>query len=64
MYPIGSGAHRGGQFRSQKKSRLQPFLEQGETSNRVTAGAPLTEHSNEVGGGAQSSPPGRSSPAS
>jgi hypothetical protein len=43
MYPIGSGARRGGQFRSQKKSRLQPFPEQGETSDRETAGAPLTD---------------------
>jgi hypothetical protein len=64
MYPIGSGAHRGGQFRSQKKSRLQPFPEQGETSDRATAGAPLTEHSNEVGGGTQSSQPRRSPPTS
>jgi hypothetical protein len=47
-----------------KKSRLQPFPEQGETSDRATAGAPLMEHINEVGGGAQSSPPKRSSPGS
>jgi hypothetical protein len=39
MYPIGSGARRGGQFRSQKKSSLQPFPEQGETSDRATARA-------------------------
>jgi hypothetical protein len=32
--------------------------------DRPTARAPLTEHSNEVGGGAQSSPPRRSSPTS
>jgi hypothetical protein len=64
QYPMGSGARRGGQFRSQKKSRLQPFPEQGETLDRPTAGAPLTEHSNEVGGGAQSSPPRQSSPTS
>jgi hypothetical protein len=64
QYPMGSSARRGGQFRSQKKSRLQPFHEQGETLDLPTAGAPLTEHSNEVGGGAQSSPPRRSSPAS
>jgi hypothetical protein len=63
-YPIGSSGRRGGQFRSQKKSRLQPFPEQGETSDCPTIGAPLTEHNNEVGGGAQSSPPRRSSPAS
>jgi hypothetical protein len=64
QYPMGSGARRGGQFRSKKKSRLQPFPEQGETSDRPTIGAPLTEHSNEVGGGAQSSPPRQSSPTS
>jgi hypothetical protein len=40
------------------------FLSRGETSDRLTAGAPLTEHSNEVGGGVQSSPPRQSSPAS
>jgi hypothetical protein len=44
-YPMGSGACRGGQFRSKKNSRLQPFPKQGETSDRPTAGAPLTEHS-------------------
>jgi hypothetical protein len=64
QYPMGSGACRGRQFRSKKKSRLQPFPEQEETSDRPTTGAPLTEHNNEVGGGAQSSPPRRSSPAS
>jgi hypothetical protein len=64
QYPMGSGAHRGGQFHSKKKSRLQPFPEQGETLDRPTIGAPLTKHSNEVGSGAQSSPPRRSSPAS
>jgi hypothetical protein len=63
-YQMGSSARRGGQFRSKKKSRLQPFPEQGETSDRPTIGAPLTEHSNEVGGGAQSSPPRQSSPTS
>jgi hypothetical protein len=64
QYPMGSGARRGGQFRIQKKSRLQPFPKQEETSDRPTAGALLTEHSNEVGGGAQSSLPKRSSPTS
>jgi hypothetical protein len=64
QYPIGSGARRGGQYRSKKKSRLKPFLEQGETLDRATAGAPLMEHINEVGSGAQSSPPRRLSPGS
>jgi hypothetical protein len=64
QYPMGLGARRGGQSRSHKKSRLQPFPEQAETSDRPTAGAPLPKHSNEVGGAAQSSPPRRSSPAS
>ena len=64
QYLIGLSARRGGQFHSKKKSRLQPFLEQGETLDRTTARAPLMEHSNEVGGGAQRSPPRRSSPSS
>jgi hypothetical protein len=64
QYPIRSGARRGGQYHTKKKSRLQPFPEQGETSDRATTGTPLTEHINEVGGGAQSSPPRRSSPGS
>ena len=34
-----------------KKSRLQPFPEQGETSDRATTRAPLRECGNEVGGG-------------
>jgi hypothetical protein len=57
QYPMGSGARKGGQSRSHKKSRLQPFPEQAGTSDRSTAGAPLPRHSNEVGGDAQSSPP-------
>jgi hypothetical protein len=64
QYPMGSGARRGGQSHSRKKSRLQPFPEQAETSDRPTVGAPLPRHSNEVGGAAQSSPPRRSSPTS
>ena len=64
QYPIGSGARRGGQYHNKKKSRLQPFLEQGETLDCVTIRAPLIEHSNEVGGGAQSSPPRHSFPSS
>jgi hypothetical protein len=64
QYPMGSGARRGGQSRSHKKSRLQPFPEQAETSDRPTTGAPLPRHSNEVGGAAQSSPPRQSSPTS
>jgi hypothetical protein len=64
QYPMGSGARRGGQSRSRKKSRLQPFPEQAETSDRPTAGALLPRHSNEVGCAAQSSPPRRSSPTS
>jgi hypothetical protein len=64
QYPMGSGARKGGQSCSHKKSRLQPFPEQAETSDRPTAGAPLPKHSNEVGGAAQSSPPRRSSLAS
>ena len=49
------GARRGGQKSSKKKSKLQPFPKQGKTSNCEAARAPLTKHSNEVGGGAQSS---------
>ena len=50
----------------QKKSTLQPFLEQGETSHCIIAGAPLTKHGNEVGGDARRSPSfwsGHSSPS-
>ena len=43
-------------MRSQKKSRLQPFPEQGETLNLTTAGAPLTKYNNEVGIGARRRP--------
>jgi hypothetical protein len=61
QYPTGSGTHRSVQFRSKKKSRLQPFREQGETSERASVGGQLTEPNNEVGGGDQSSLPKRSS---
>jgi hypothetical protein len=64
QYPIGLGFCRGRLYHSKKKSKLQPFPEQGESSDCTTAGAPLTEHSNEVGGGAQSSQPRCSSPGS
>ena len=49
------GAHRGGQTYSKKKSRLHPFPQQEETSDCMIVGAPLTEHGNEVGGGARHS---------
>ena len=39
-------------MRIQRKSRLQPFPKQGETSHRATTRALLTKRGNEVGGGA------------
>ena len=64
QYPIRLDACKGGQYRSQKKSRLQPFPKQGETLDHATTRTPLTEHNNEVGGSAQHSLPRRSSPGS
>ena len=45
------GARSSGQKCFKRKSTLQPFLEQGETSHCATIGIPLTERGNEVGGG-------------
>ena len=64
QYPTRSGTCRGKQYHSKKKSRLQPFSKQGETLDRATTGAPLTEYNNKVGSGAQRSPPRCSSPSS
>jgi hypothetical protein len=64
QYPTGSSDRSSVQVCGKKKSRLQPFRDQGETLEHASAGGPLKEPNNEVGSGDQSSPPRRSSPGS